>query len=178
VSVDTELETWRQDWLSESDPLPELKRKIHRQNLWMIAAVVALVVCVAVSAVWASRTHSSFAAGLLAGLLFSSLCVGAYSWWVRRGAWKPAVQTTLAYAELTYKRAIAKVQTLRFSFWFLLAAIVAFGVILACDWKHFHAPFAAILAAMVVELFWIRSKERRKRAEVDEAAKLIENLKE
>ena len=45
MTTDTELERWQQEWREHTDPLPELKKKIRRQNWQTAAAIVAICVC-------------------------------------------------------------------------------------------------------------------------------------
>jgi predicted lysophospholipase L1 biosynthesis ABC-type transport system permease subunit len=172
--TDLELENWRREWRVETEPVPDLKRKIHRQNLRIAAAVLATGLCLTLSTVEALRRHSWFMGGMAVGIGVTGLLVGGYAWWVRRGAWRPTAQTTLAYAELSYKRAIAKARTLRFAFYFLLAATVLFTGYVAWNWKHFEGRSAAIVTFMVIELFVFRHLSRRKKLEIEEMKKLID----
>ena len=176
--MDLELETWRREWRAQTEPLPALKKKIHRQNLQIAAAIAAVSACLVIATVVAERTRSSFMAGLAAGIAFASVILGSYGWWVRRGAWKPAAQTTLAYLELSFRRAIARARTLRFSFYFLLAAMVLYAASLAWDRKAFSLLAVVILSAMAVELIFLRRLQRRKELEVAETRKLIEQARE
>jgi uncharacterized membrane protein YozB (DUF420 family) len=178
VTTDTELETWQQEWRDQTEPLPDLKRKIRRQNLRTAGAVVAICLCLAVSTIAARRNHSWFLAGMAAGIGFAGVFMGSYAWWVRRGAWRPTAQTTLAYAELSHKRAIAKVRTLHFAFYFLLATTVLLAGFVAWNAKNFHVRDGAILAAIVVELFFLKYYGRRKQREIEETKKVIDDLKE
>lgn len=181
MSVDTELETWRQQWRDQTEPLPELKRRIRRQNQRSALAVVAICVCLAVSAIAAWRTRSAFVAGIGAGIGFAGLVMGAYILRIRRGSWKPSAQTTLAYAELSHKRAVARVRTLRFSFWFLLLTSVALGIFLVALGLHggsFHLRDKIIFPALVIELFFLKYQEKRKQREVEQTRKFLEDIKE
>jgi hypothetical protein len=178
VIADTELETWRREWQSQTEPLPKLKKKIKRQNLQTIAGVALMCVCLAYSTTEALRTRSSFMAGLAAGLWFAGLVLGSYIWRVQRGAWKPAAQTTQAYLELSYKRAVAKARTLRFSFYFLLTMIILLAPVLVWSWRTLHGTSLLVLAALVAELFYFKFLERRKKLEVEETRKLMEQSEE
>jgi Ca2+/Na+ antiporter len=178
VTIDTELETWQREWRHQTEPLPELKRKIRRQNLRTVAAIVAICTCLAFSTVAALRSRSSLLAGLAAGIGFSSILVGGYTWWVRRGAWRPTAQTTLAYAELCHRRAVAKARTLRFSLYFLLIATVLFAGFVAWNWRNAAIRDVVIVAAMVVEFFFLRHYEQRKKQEIQETKKLVQGMKE
>jgi hypothetical protein len=178
VTVDTELENWRHEWRDRPEPLPELKRKIRRQNQRTAAAIVAVVVCLVISTVVALRTHNSFMNGLAVGIAFAGVLLGGYGWWVRRGAWKPTAQSTVAYADLSYKRAVARSRTLRFSFYFLLTATVLFVAFIAWNWTHFAARDGVVAVAMAVEVCFLKRSELRKKQEVEQAKKLLDNFNE
>lgn len=177
MSNDTELEIWRQEWRDQTEPLPELRKKIKRQNLRTAAVIIAIGVCLAVSTLVALKTRSPFMAGLAAGIAFASVFMGGYAWWVRRGAWKPTAQTTLAYAELVHRRAIARARIVRFAFYFLLIATVLLAGFVAWNWKNFHARDGVIIAAMTVELFFMKHFGERKQREIEATRKLIDDLK-
>jgi hypothetical protein len=177
VTTDTELETWKQEWRDQTEALPELKRKIRRQNLRTAGAIIAVCLCLAFSVIVAMRTRSPFMAGMAAGIGFAGVFLGGYAWWVRRGAWKPTAQTTLAYAELFHRRAAAKARTLRFSFNFLLVATVLLAGFLAWNWRNFHTRDGIVLAALVIELFVLKRFGRRKKREAEETGKLVEDMK-
>jgi len=97
---------------------------------------------------------------------------------VRRGAWKPAAQTTLAYAELAYKRAIATARTTRFSFRFLVIVVALYAGVGVWHWKTFSAVYALILVAMVAELFLLDYNRRRALRGLEESKALFEQTKE
>jgi len=116
--------------------------------------------------------------GLAAGMGFASLFVGGYAWWVRRGAWKPTAQTTLAFAELCYRRAVAKARTVRFSFYFLLAATAWLAILMGFDWKGLRARDGIILAGLLLELVCFRRYGQKKKREIEETKKLLDDLTE
>jgi hypothetical protein len=178
VTVDTELDVWRREWREETEPFPALKKKIRRQNLRIVGAIVAIAVCLIVSTIEAIRTGNAFVAGLAAGIGFAGIVQGAFSWWARRGAWRPAARTTLAYAELAYKRAIATARTTRFSFRFLVIVVVLFAALAVWHWKTFAAVYGLILVAMVAELFLLDYKRQRAQRGLEESKALFEQTKE
>ncbi len=178
MTTDFELETWQREWKEQTEPLPELKKKIRRQNLRTAWGVVATCLCLTVSTIWALRGHSSFMYGCAAGIGFAGALTGGYGLWASRGAWRPTAQTTLAYAELSHKRAIAKARTLRFMFFLLLTTAVLFAGFVSWNWRHFYiARDGVILAALAAELFFIKNRETRKNQEVKQTQKLLEDLK-
>jgi hypothetical protein len=178
VIIDTEIQSWQREWRDQTDPLPDLKKKIKRQNLHLVASVFLLCACLAVSTTEAIRTRNSLIAGFAVGVWFAGLVAGTYAWWVRRGTWKPAAQTTLAYLQLSHQRAVARVRTIRFSFYFLLVATVLYVIPVVWYWKSFSYRAPLILAAMVAELFFFRYLARRKQREIEETKKLVEQARE
>lgn len=186
MTRDTELEIWRQEWRSETEPLPELKKQIKRQNRRVIAGAAILCLCLGLSTFAALRTRSSFAAGLAAGMWGSTLLLGSYAWWIRRGTWKPSAQTTRAYLELRYNRAAAKVRTLRAGSYLLAATVVLYSGLVAWDWFFSSHPSAysaghrlglVIIPAMIIELLFFRWCGRRKSQEMEETRKLLDELR-
>src|SRR5262249_36808958 len=99
-------------------------------------------------------------------------------WWVKRGAWKPASNTTLAFAELMHKRAQAKARILHFAFYVLLVTVVLFSGFLGWNLKRIHLRDVFIDTALIVEVFYIKRQERRKLQEMKETKKLIEDIRE
>ncbi len=177
MTNDTELEVWQREWHDQTEPLPDFKKKIRRQNLQMAAGVLAICVCLAVSTVIALRSRSPFMAGLASGIAFASVVLGGYAWRVQRGAWKPTAQTTLAYAELSHRRAVAKARTLRFSFYFLQVTVLLLATFLGWNWKRFYARDGIVIAALVTELFLLKYLGQRKQREVEQTSRLLEDMR-
>jgi len=178
VNVDTELEAWRQEWREQAAPLPELKRKIRKQNVRTIAAVVAITVCLTFATAAALRYHSAMAAGVAVGIAFSSCVLVFFTLRARSGAWKPTAQTTLAYAELAHRRAIAQLKTIRAAWYLLIATIAAGTVVMAWGWRQVHVRDGVIFAALIGELFFLKNREQRVKREMEETKNLIEGLTE
>ena len=176
--IDTELENWQREWREHTEPLPELKKKIKRQNWRTAGAIVAICVCFVSATVFALRTHSAFLAGGAAGIAFASIVLGGYALHVRRGAWKPSANTTLAYAELTHKRAVARARILSFTFYFLLCVALLFSGFVGWNWRRAHPRDFLIDAALIAELFFIKWQQRRKLSEVQETKKLVDDIRE
>jgi hypothetical protein len=146
--------------------------------LWIAAAVIVLGVALALSTAGAVRMRTSFAAGLAAGMWLATVIAGSYAWWIRRGAWKPHAQTTLAYMELAHRRAVAKARQLRFSSYLLLSVMLLFAIIAAWNWKPLSLRDAAILAALAIELLFFRHFRQRKQREAERTKRLIDDMKE
>ena len=178
MTVDPELQAWREDWRAKVEPLPNLKRKIRRQHARTIAAAILMCACLAVSTIGAFRKPTSFTAGLATGLWFTAIFAGGYAWGIKRGAWKPSAQTALAYAELSYKQAVAKAKIMRLSLWLSLGAIVVLGFAFACDWKNVSRGYGIILAVLLAETLVFRHYRRRKEREIAETKELLDHLRE
>jgi hypothetical protein len=177
--IDAELDSWKSAWRERTDPFPALKRKIARQNLRTIAAIVALLLCMGLSIAGAVHFDTVFMYGLVTGLWSTALIVGAHAWWVRRGAWKATAQTTLAYAELSHRRAVARARTLRFTLIYGLVLIVLITGVLAWNWRDLSTISALIVLAMSIELLIFRYYlQPRRRRDVEEAARLVAYIRE
>jgi hypothetical protein len=157
---DAELDSWKSEWRQQPDLFAGLKRDIGKQNFFTALAVVVLLLGMALSAA-------------------TALILGAYVWWAWRGSWQAAVQTTLAYAELSHRRAVAAARVLRFMILYLLIAVVLYGGYLAWNWRERSISAGLYLALLVAELLIFRYllQPRSKRA-IDEAAKLVDHVSE
>jgi Flp pilus assembly protein TadB len=174
VTTDIELEAWRREWRGAVAALPDPRQRIRRQNLRKALALSALVVCLAVSTVGAVREPGSFWKGLATGLWVTTLLVGGYAWRAHRGAWRPAAQTTQAYAELCFRRAQAQDRTRRFAFGLLLIATSLYVAYLALSDGPIGTVPALVAGGLVLELLLFLFLRRRDRRNVEEARRLME----
>lgn len=178
MNLDTELVAWQREWRVQSEALPDVRKKIRRQDRRTWIAISFACICLFLSLLLVWRTHTAFLRGLASGLWFSCITMGAYAWWVRRGTWKPAAQTTAAYIELWHKRAVAKERIARVAFWFLFATVVLYVGFAAWNWKDLSAANALVLAAMTGELFLLNHIARKKQKEIKVTQKLLESSQE
>jgi high-affinity Fe2+/Pb2+ permease len=178
MNIDMELASWKQEWREQTEHLPDVRKKIKRQDRRTMTAIVLACVCMVLSAIAAWRVHTAFFYGLAAGLWSSCLIMGVYAWRVRRGTWKPAAQTTAAYIELWHRRAVARERIARFAFRFLLIALVLYAGFAAWNWKSLSPLSGVILAAIAVELFWLRHIAQKRRQEIETTEKLLQSSRE
>jgi hypothetical protein len=171
---DPEIASWQREWREPSDQLPDLKKKIKRQDRrgQLQAGLVGALLILSLIGVWAFQT--SLSRGFATGAWFSCLIMGVYVWRARRGTWKPATQTTAAYLGLLHKRAVAKQRIVQFAFRFLLATTVLYAGFLAWRWKHSDLG-AIVLAGLTGELFFLHYMEGKRRREVDATQQLLES---
>lgn len=174
MNTDIELDAWRAEWRERAAPLPDLRRRIRRENLRMAGAAVMLVVCLAASTLAGLRSPGSFWAGMATGVWATALLVGTYAVWVRRGAWRPSAQTTQAYLELSARRGVAKERTLRLAFRLLLVALASYSGYLALSARRIEPREWVIVILMVLEVFLFVHLRRRNRRGLEETRGLIE----
>jgi len=172
--IDPELASWRREWHQQPEQLPDLKKKIRRQDRrgLLQAGLMGGFLIFSLVAVWHFET--SLSRGFATGLWFGCLIMGVYVWRVRRGTWKPAAQTTAAYLVLLHKRAVAKHSIVQFAFRFLLTTAVLYAGFVAWRWKHLSVEGAVVLAAIIAELFYLGYVARKRRREVDATKKLLQ----
>ena len=186
MSIDSELATWQKEWrepaaeqrVDQSELLPDLMKKIRRQDRRSAIAVGLTCVCVILGSVAAWRVRTSFLSGLATGLWFASLTMGTYAWWVRRGTWKPAARTTAAYVRLAYNRAVAKERLLKFAFRFILVTTILYAGLMVWTWRHFSMNSAGVLAAMATEIVLFDRLMRKQRRAIEVSRKLLESVGE
>src|SRR6185369_7559566 len=94
VTVDLELDAWRQEWSRDTEKLPELRGRIRRQNRRMRFGLVAILVCLAVATAIALLRPTDGWRGFALGVWGAVVVAGSYTLWVRRGTWEPAALTS------------------------------------------------------------------------------------
>ena len=173
MNADVELESWRREWSVDTEPLPELKRRVRAQDRRMGRAAVVAAACLAAGTALAiGHPFGSGWGGFAVGLWASSAIGFGWAFWVRRGTWKPEAETTGAYVDLLHRRAIATVRKLVFLRRAALVTLVGYGVFLAWT-RHFSLWSGAIVAGLAFESLWMRALEGRRRRDVEAAAALV-----
>jgi hypothetical protein len=189
TTEDRELELWKQEWQAEAAGcLTQLKKRVRLQTARMIASnLLGLGLAVAVL-IYASRVvqrhpdPQTITWGV-AVLLFL-IAAAVFIVWNQIGIWHVETESTRAYAELSYKRALTKVRKTRFSL-----ALLSFGVtfdfayLLWQDWPliglHSTVFFAhlARMAAILLPLWlFIKWYGRRKVHQAEQARHFMEEL--
>lgn len=175
MSLDLELESWRQEWKVDTEALPALARRVRHQNRRLIAGAAAVAVCIAIATALALRHPASPGwTGFAMGIWLATLVGMGYAVWVRRGTWESAARTTEAYADLLHRRAVATLRKTVFLRRCLLVTMVAYAGFVAWDRRHLTTRAVLLVAAFVMEIVWMRALERRRRRAVEEAARLVD----
>ena len=173
MSLDLEMESWRQEWSVATEPLPELKRRIRAQNRRLVAGTLAIAACLAMATLLAVAHPTSGWRGFAFGVWIASLVGVGYALWARRGTWTPATQTTRAYLVLLHQRAVATLSKTVFLRRAVLVVLAAYGAFLLWRRGPITMTTGLVVAALVAESLWMRALERKRRRAVDEAARMV-----
>ena len=171
--VDLELDDWRREWSRDTEPLPELKQRVRRQDRRLRWGLVALAVMLVAGMVLALSFATSGWWGFATGLWASVLVVGGYVLWTRRGMWEPSAQTSLAYADLIHRRAVAEVRKMVFLRRTLAVVILGYAAFVFFRLPHRGVREVLLLSGLAIEVLWIRVLEARRRRAVTDAARLL-----
>lgn len=190
---DRELESWRAEWRQATLPLPEIHKKIKRQNrrfyLSLVAAALAFVGALIFSIVAVRQEPSPERIAWAVGIWILALGSGAYRLWNQRGTWRPATQSTRAFLDLSRKRALAKIRSVRVAFYVIPAWLVFCAGIVAWRWNVFGPDmkahptdyllaFGAVVVILLLAFLYLAWVRRRQIAELKEAEQLLQEMTE
>ena len=193
MKEDRELELWREQWHSAPERLPDLRTRVERQTrnmairLIVRGALVAGLLALSVVAVVQKPTPGRIVWAI--GLWALAISGVAATWKSHRDIWRPATETTRAFADLFHRRAAAKLHVIRWGFYGLMAWVVFYAVLCVWRWPAARPDVQAhplqYLIALVGSLLmvaagfgviaWLR---RRRLVELKEAKKLLDSLSE
>ena len=189
---DRELDIWREQWRSVAELLPEIQRKIKRQNLrFMISNLTAaiLLIAVLIFAMWAVRQNPSrLRIGWGVGISVLVFVSAGYRLWVQRGTWRAESQSTRAFVELRHRRLTARLRLIRMANYLLPAWLVFCAALAAAnwttigpdvrahpsDWLWVLGSISLMMLASFLGLAWFR---RRKLAELHSVERTLEEMK-
>ena len=176
MSMDTELETWRREWQSETAVPPDLRRRVERQSRWLqigIAGEILVTVVIGGGVIaLAARSPKPDMLVLAAATWFFIAIAWAFRLTITRGLWSPAAIDTAAFVDLSVRRCRAQLKATVFG-----AGLFVCEMAFCLGWIYRHkAPRAPLLpwlfdswinglvwlfsAAFVVFLVWYRRKKR------------------
>ncbi|HLK67980.1 MAG TPA: hypothetical protein VKU19_31320 [Bryobacteraceae bacterium] len=111
MSVDTELDGWRQEWQVESPVLPDLEAKVRRQTRFMrimLALEVLVTVVIGGGAIaWAILDRETDLVWLAIAVWIFIVAAWTFAFYNRRGCWAPEALNTAAFLELSIQRSRA-----------------------------------------------------------------------
>ncbi len=137
MSVDAELDAWRQEWQSNAPVLPDLSAKVRRQTRFMrlmVAMEILVTVVIGggsiVLAVLAGQTDFLV---LTAAVWVFIAAAWTFAFLNRRGCWAPEALNTAAFLELSIRRCRADLSRVIFG------VVLYFVEILFClTWIYHH----------------------------------------
>ena len=194
MTVDGELDTWREQWNSIPGPPAEFQRKVQQRikredryfllgNLLTGIAFLGMLIF----AVYLRHQTSSMGPGWATGLCVLVFVSAGYRVWVLRGTWRPQTQSTRAFVELWHKRVAARIRLLRISRFVSVGWIIFCAVLTAANWrtigqgvrahpKDWEELLVACVLIQPVIWYWAAWLRRRKLAELNEVRKTLDEL--
>jgi hypothetical protein len=181
MSLDTELDIWREQWQSATVVPPDLQRRVERQTrtmkLILIAEIFVTIGMGGVFTAWAVRTPEPDIV-VLAVVTWIFL---ASAWWfsmrVNRGKWSPSALDTRAFLDLSISRCRGRLAALKFG-----AGLFVCEIAFCLGWLYHHLPVPRqpllewlFWSSMPLQLVWLFTVlffgfllwyRRRKRAEL------------
>ena len=174
--MDTELETWRREWQSETAVAPDLRRRVERQSRWLkigIAADILVTVVIGGGVIALAAREPQAHTLLLAAATWTFIAIAwAFRLIVSRGLWSPAAIDTAAFVDLSIRRCRAQLKATVFG-----AVLFVSELAFCMGWIYRHvSPRPPLLAwlfgslfngfvwlasvALFVFLVWYRHKKR------------------
>lgn len=179
MNLDTELETWRRQWQSETAISPDLRRRVERQSRWLkigIAAEILVTVAIGGGVIALAARSPQPAMLLLAAATWTFIAAAwAFRLAVNRGLWSPAAIDTASFVDLSIKRCRAQLKASVFG-----AGLFVCEMAFCLGWVYrYSAPHAPLFEWLFGSLFngvvWLFSLaffiflawyRRKKRAEL------------
>ena len=181
MSIDTELELWREQWQSHAEVPADLRRKVERQsNLMKIALfgdILATITIGGSTAAWAVRSPQAEIILLAAVTWLYIAAAWAFSLAVNRGNWTPSAENTAAFTDISVRRCKSKLAASRFA-----AGLFVFQIVFVLSWVYRNSPahLAPVgnwlfFGSIPIDIVWVCTAvffgflvwyRRRKRAEL------------
>ena len=191
-----ELSAWMEDWRSP-DPgdtpveaphrlaTAAILRQVKRRSLGLkllTAGEVTFVTGVVIAlTLFALRHPNPFDVAAMASLCLLAVGAVVFSFWNRRGLWRPVAETTAAYLALALQRARRRQEGLRAARWLLAAETVIF---IPWIWHTLHSAgtwhpgmlhvvlaygyLALVVGVAAASLHWLERLTRRELAAFSE----------
>jgi Na+/proline symporter len=137
MSVDAELDRWRQEWQSDAPVLPDLSAKVRRQTRFMrLMVAMEMLVTVVIgggSTVLAALAGQTEFLVLAVAVWIFIAAAWTFAFLNRRGCWVPEALNTAAFLDLSLRRCHADLSRNRFG------VVLYFVEILFClTWIYRH----------------------------------------
>jgi hypothetical protein len=108
MTIDNELQAWREEWKAQPADFPDLARRVKRQSRFMrlmLLTEVLITVVLGGGTIWLAASMRQVDVAVLAWATWIFLAVAwGFGAWNRRGAWRPVSLTSSAYLEISIRR--------------------------------------------------------------------------
>ncbi len=168
-------------WLANGAPPTSLDARVRRRvrrHAWLMRLatagdVLAAVALAGLAFAMAGRLPASIGRFWLISVLALALGTGAFNLWNRHGLWRPVGQSTIAFLDLSLRRARAKLRLVRAVRVLLAIELVVAGAILLRV-RGERAALVGVLLSLLLALvalvlawsWWYARRVRREIAEL------------
>lgn len=139
MNVDTELDTWRQQWQSDATVPLELRRKVERQSRFLkmnlIAEILVTILIGGAITGWAVRSWDAGIILLSVGTWVFIAIAWTFGLIVNRGNWSPSAQNTSAFIELSVRRCRGSLAAVWFG-----GGMFLFQLAFVLGWVYHYSP--------------------------------------
>ena len=194
MTTDVELESWRRQWQSRSEPRVDadaaerLRRRVLRETRGLKVHLIWPVLVTIVVGGWitsrALRTGQTLDVVLAIESWAFIAVVWAGSLWIARGTWRPLADTTAAFVDISIRRRAANLHGLTFGAC-LYVAQLAF-VVLALGAASPSGIVSVLTSSYMIVMGWVGVPcglaalvwfRRRQRADLERLRELERQLK-
>jgi hypothetical protein len=134
---DTELETWREQWQSETTVPPGLRAKVERQSVYMKLGLAADVLVTLVmgggTTAWALRSPAPGIVLVAAATWTFLAAAWIFVLAINRGNWSPSALDTVAFVDLSIRRCNTALKTV----WFAVGLFFS-EIAFSLTWAYHH----------------------------------------
>lgn len=153
---DRELDTWRREWNTLQTDVPDLADLVRRQSFRMrlvLAAEVAVTVGIGGGTVLLAIISGERDVWVLALATWTFIAFAwGFSIWNRKGAWRPAAQTTSEYLAVSIRRCETTLRSLIFG-----VALFAVEMVFCLGWIYHRTGNAAFMREPRMLGIWLAS---------------------
>jgi hypothetical protein len=195
MTKDRELNLWREEWSDVARPSPEFRRQVQKKikaenrrfwlgNLLAAAALAGMLIFALYQFDHqTSRLEKGAATGVFVLLFVSVTC----RLWLMRQTWRAETRSIRAFVELSQRRVLAQIRGIQIGIYMAMGWLAFCVALAAANWTSIRLdlvahPIAclALMSVIVVMLpviwFCVRWLRRRKVAELNEVARLLEEM--
>jgi hypothetical protein len=192
MSMDLELDAWRNDWLAHEAPeaemlRPDLRRLVQRKGRrlqWSLVGQLLAGASLLAFSAWFTSARPTLEWILWAGVIWGATFIaGGFAIRNSAGQWKALQQSNAAFLDLSRRRCLAELRAVRFGRWFLAVLLAIVAPWLSLDFAMRQMPMAqyffgiaATVAMAAIYLAWFLARERRTLHELRRLDEFAEEL--